>query len=93
MKTAKDLISAFGSMTRQSLGIIAGFRKEQNYVASFVKELTKQSALRIEKLDETRKWLSDKAKGGKVFDPKAIGEWTDKAMKDMDDPNVKTIQI
>ena len=93
LKTAKDLISAFGTMTRQSLGLIAAFRKEQNYAANFVKELAKQSALRIEKLDETRKWLSDKAKGGKVFDPKAIGEWTDKAMKDMEDPNVKTIQI
>ena len=61
LKTAKDLISAFGTMTRQTLGLIAGFRKEQNYAANFVKELTKQTVLRIEKLDETRKWLSDKA--------------------------------
>lgn len=93
LRTAKDLVSAFTTMTRQTYGLIVAFRKEQNYAVNFIKELAKQSALRIEKLDETRKWLSDKAKGGKVFDPKAIGEWADKVMKDMEDPNVKTIQI
>ena len=93
LKTAKDLISAFGTMIRQTLGLIAGFRKEQNYAANFVKELAKQTALRMEKLDKTRKWLADKAKNGEISDDKTIGESSEKAMKDMDDPNVKSIEI
>lgn len=69
IKTAKDLISAFGTMTRQTLGLTLAFRKEQNYAANFVKELAKQSTLRIEAIA-----IADKAKNGKISDDKTIGE-------------------
>lgn len=84
LKTAKDLISAFSTMTRQSIGLTLAFRKEQNYAGNFLKELTKHSAKRMEAQNSHME---------KLFGVKHTGTDVDKIIKDMEDPNVKTIQI
>jgi hypothetical protein len=80
LQTAKDLISAFSTMTRQSIGLTLAFRKEQNYAGNFLKELTKHSAKRLD---------TDIARTKN----KHTGVDVDKLTKDINDPNVKSIDV
>lgn len=93
IKTAKDLMNSFTVMTRQTIGITLAFRKEQNYATNFLRELAKQTLFRLEKLDNTKNWLKDKIKNGEISDAKTRREWSEKVLKEMDNPNINSIQV